>query len=1211
MKRKAMSGQVADSSIELEVSLPSGRCETISLLRQGTIQDLKIAAQQSLGQRFLRLATAEGRLLDKTGFLGLSGLHDGDSLSAVALQPKIAATKHAFALWCDGGHGIVTWGDPPYGGDSSRVQHQLQNVQQVCATDHAFAAILTDGTVVTWGSPDDGGDCSRVQDQLKNVQQICATDSAFAAILADGRVVTWGDPDYGGDSSRVQDKLRDVQQICGTGEAFAAILTDGTVATWGNPNWGGDSSRVQDQLRNVQRICGTGGDFAATLVDGSVVTWGDPRNGGDSSRVQSQLKNVQQICATESAFVAILPNGTVVTWGNPRCGVDSSGVQDRLRNVKEICGTCRGFDPGAFAAILVDNTVVTWGSQDCSGDRVQHQLKNVQQVCATGHAFAAILADGGLVTWGNPGQGGDSSGVQDQFVLGCTQSAILQAVSIDVSVVAALPEDMRASVVMAEVSQANLDHLRRTPEAASTTAQAGDMGHLPKTDMNPKIAILRNNDNAAGSAEIDAVVLEALPPEIREEVLREEAARQREQQAAAASAEGRGAASNELDNASFIASLDPMLREEVLLSAPEEVLRTLPAELVAEAQLLRDRAFTRIALRRDVPPAVGRLPMGGPPAQECIARETRDYEIQRHFRCWSVKECRKICGVRFGLIAWAFQRQVQLHFGALAAPAASVDGGKGKRSSHGHWSFASGAVAGALAVHRGRRAAVKATTTVDPWTWSEENTYPKTWSNPSGAVLLQLQRDLWVAERPFVWNSIDVGGKMAVIRLADGSLWVHSPVNLDEPLRQALKELGPVKHIVSPNFEHVKWAKQWKEAFPDAILWGTPGMVEKFPEIPFDRELSTSSVCPPEWQDQLQMCFADCERSPAATVQGLAVVVFTTLVLSQQPGTLKFISENRFLMDKIYLPFYRRISAEISEAPAAFPVHWPPQLLRFHGAQQGITSAGSTAAAQEAVGTSDTEELPSSILDVIEADVARTFPNDKKFQESGGPESLRQVLIELAKQDKELGYCQSLNFIAANFLMVLSSQEMALAAVRQLILKLQTRQWYTDGMRQLRGDTAVLEEMVRERLPAVHQVLTLHRFDFLFVTSKWFLCLFAATLTDEVLRRVWDVLLVDGIEAVFRISLSLFALHQEAILQVKSEDGLIHMMQDWQPDCSPEVLIQNAYSPSLVGPIGRLELDQRRKRAAEAISSADARAEMRATQLRRGGVRPASVLSRQ
>lgn len=45
---------------------------------------------------------------------------------------------------------------------------------------------------------------------------------------------------------------------------------------------------------------------------------------------------------------------------------------------------------------------------------------------------------------------------------------------------------------------------------------------------------------------------------------------------------------------------------------------------------------------------------------------------------------------------------------------------------------------------------------------------------------------------------------MAVVKLSDGSLWVHSPVGLDEPLRHALEEIGPVAHIVSPNFEHVR-----------------------------------------------------------------------------------------------------------------------------------------------------------------------------------------------------------------------------------------------------------------------------------------------------------------------------------------------------------------------------------------------------------------------
>ena len=65
--------------------------------------------------------------------------------------------------------------------------------------EDAFAAILGDGSVVTWGSTFQGGDSSVVQDQLKNVQQIQASAYAFAAILADGSVVTWGDAAIGGD----------------------------------------------------------------------------------------------------------------------------------------------------------------------------------------------------------------------------------------------------------------------------------------------------------------------------------------------------------------------------------------------------------------------------------------------------------------------------------------------------------------------------------------------------------------------------------------------------------------------------------------------------------------------------------------------------------------------------------------------------------------------------------------------------------------------------------------------------------------------------------------------------------------------------------------------------------------------------------------------------------------------------------------------------
>ena len=123
--------------LKIHVALPSGRGETVSVSASGEVVDLKIAAEQSLGHPFLKLAAPDGRLLDPAGSLRLSGLQVGDSLTAVA-QRKMSATRDAFALWCVGGNRIITWGDPQYGGNCSRVQDQLRNVQQICGTGVAF-----------------------------------------------------------------------------------------------------------------------------------------------------------------------------------------------------------------------------------------------------------------------------------------------------------------------------------------------------------------------------------------------------------------------------------------------------------------------------------------------------------------------------------------------------------------------------------------------------------------------------------------------------------------------------------------------------------------------------------------------------------------------------------------------------------------------------------------------------------------------------------------------------------------------------------------------------------------------------------------------------------------------------------------------------------------------------------------------------------------
>eukprot|EP00435_Cladocopium_sp_Y103_P046371 s1557_g13.t1 len=403
----------------VNVSFPSSSGETLLLPEGSKVRDLKLLAQRSLGRGFLKLISVDGHVLTNLDdSLQAAGVKDGEHLTAVAQQPKVAASGRAFALWCVGGNQVVTWGKEDQGGDSSTVQDQLRNVQQIQATHFAFAAILADGSVVTWGDPRRGGDCLAVQDQLRNVQQIQATGGAFAAILADGSVVTWGDPDYIGDCSAVQDQLVNVQHIqaaCGGLRlgGFAAILADGSVVTWGNPDRGGNCSAVQDQLRNVQEIQSTSFAFAAILADGSAAAWGNPRYGGDCSAVQDQLVNVQHIQATSFAFAAVLADGSVVAWGHQVLGGDCSKVQDQLRNVQQIQAT----KYGAFAVILADGSVVTWGDPRRGGDcsAVQDQLRNVQQIQATESAFAAILADGSVVAWGDPNNGGDCSALQDQL----------------------------------------------------------------------------------------------------------------------------------------------------------------------------------------------------------------------------------------------------------------------------------------------------------------------------------------------------------------------------------------------------------------------------------------------------------------------------------------------------------------------------------------------------------------------------------------------------------------------------------------------------------------------------------------------------------------------------------------------------------------------------------------------------------------------------
>jgi hypothetical protein len=105
-------------------------------------------------------------------------------------------------------------------------------------------------------------------------------------------------------------------------------------------------------------------------------------------------------------------------------------------------------------------------------------------------------------------------------------------------------------------------------------------------------------------------------------------------------------------------------------------------------------------------------------------------------------------------------------------------------------------------------------------------------------MLRKLDENVWVAEQPLKFMGLAVGARMTVIRLADGGLWVHSPLRLTPERRQAVDALGPVRFLVAPNKYHHLFIGDWMAAYPHAQSYAAPGLSEKRKDLRFHAVLS-------------------------------------------------------------------------------------------------------------------------------------------------------------------------------------------------------------------------------------------------------------------------------------------------------------------------------------------------------------------------------------
>ncbi|MEO0593160.1 MAG: DUF4336 domain-containing protein [Myxococcota bacterium] len=85
--------------------------------------------------------------------------------------------------------------------------------------------------------------------------------------------------------------------------------------------------------------------------------------------------------------------------------------------------------------------------------------------------------------------------------------------------------------------------------------------------------------------------------------------------------------------------------------------------------------------------------------------------------------------------------------------------------------------------------------------------------------------------------------RTVVLKLGD-SLWVHSPVALDEAVAERIDALGSVRWLVAPSNLHHLFIGDWKRRWPDATMIGARGLLRKRPDLTFDATLDSAEL---EW----------------------------------------------------------------------------------------------------------------------------------------------------------------------------------------------------------------------------------------------------------------------------------------------------------------------------------------------------------------------------
>ncbi|WKY05851.1 hypothetical protein Q1695_006229 [Nippostrongylus brasiliensis] len=191
----------------------------------------------------------------------------------------------------------------------------------------------------------------------------------------------------------------------------------------------------------------------------------------------------------------------------------------------------------------------------------------------------------------------------------------------------------------------------------------------------------------------------------------------------------------------------------------------------------------------------------------------------------------------------------------------------------------------------------------------------------------------------------------------------------------------------------------------------------------------------------------------------------------------------------------------------------------------------------------DDSKIHSQILKDLHRTGWSEFDDEKK---------LKQVLLAYARFNKDVGYCQGFNVIAALILQVVEYRtDVALKVMMFLIEHVMPHGYFDQSLGALSVDMTVMKDLMMQRLPT-----TMKHLESLQNSSEneyepplpnifsmhWFLTLFATCLPRDCVMRVWDALMLHGSEILLRTAIALWGKMSRKILRTSTADEFYTLM---------------------------------------------------------------------